>query len=54
MKKTFVILCVDRYDYSHRYWVMRDTLEQAEDVAKEYEKKSFTIEIYEINKELYH
>lgn len=48
--KKYVILIANRYDSYDRYWVTRRSLEEANDVANEYEKdNNFHTEIYEIS-----
>lgn len=48
----FVILIANRFDSYDRYWVRRNTLEEAEKVAFEYTKDNkFTAHIYKLGDE---
>ena len=45
----YVVLITNRYDSYDRYWVTRETLEEARKVASEYTRdRKFNAEIYEI------
>jgi hypothetical protein len=49
----FIVLVTNRFDTYDRYWVRRQTLEEARKVAREYEKNnSHTTEIYELGADL--
>ena len=48
----FIILIANRFDSYDRYWVRRNTLEEAKKVATKYEKDNkFTAEIYKLGEE---
>ena len=49
----FIILVTNRFDTYDRYWVRRNTLEEAKRVAWEYQKNNtHTTEIYQLGAEL--
>lgn len=49
----YIIAIVNRSDYYDRYWVTRNTLEEAQKVAREYEKDNrFQTSIYKIGEDL--
>ena len=52
--KKYVLLIADRYaPCDHRYWVIRTTLEDAQKLAREYERNNKNlVEIYEITTDL--
>lgn len=49
----YIIVIVDRYDFYHRHWVIRDTLEEAQKVAREYDNDhKYQTSIYKIGEDL--
>lgn len=49
----FLIKIANRYDTYDRYWVTRNTLEEAQKVASEYERDNKNnVEIYKLDKDL--
>lgn len=52
--KKYVLLIADRFaPYDNRYWVTRNTLEEAQKLAREYERNNeYLVEIYEITTNL--
>lgn len=52
--KKYVLLIADRFaPCDHRHWVTRDTLEEAQKLAREYDRdNTFQVSIYEIKEDL--
>lgn len=49
----YIIVIANRSDYYNRYWVTRDTLEEAQKVAREYDKDNkYQTSIYKIGEDL--
>ncbi len=49
----YVALISDRADYYHRYWEIRNSLEEIKELAREYECNNRFVQIYTISSDFY-